>query len=151
MCRWLATSSRLAVQTMGLPAEGSILARTAGSVRRETKVVRDVDLVVVGWTPSPGDATKDVVFIDGGDKKQTWSVSGVQVDLYLTTPEHFGAALLYATGPKIFNVRMRRRAKILGWKLNRDGLWDGDELLEGASEKDIFQRLNMDYIRPENR
>ena len=148
---WLATESGFPLDQMGFPKDGHILVRAAGSIRRCTTTVRDVDLVIVGWTPRIAGATKDIVFVSGGDLRQVWDVNGVQVDLYITTPQSFGATLLYATGPKAFNLRMRAKAKDRGWKLSRWGLWDGDELLEGESEKAIFDKLGMPYLKPENR
>ena len=49
---------------------------------------------------------------------------GLQVDLRVLPQEHFGAALLYFTGSKDHNVRIRGLAQKKGMTLNEWGLYD---------------------------
>jgi DNA polymerase/3'-5' exonuclease PolX/histidinol phosphatase-like PHP family hydrolase len=54
-----------------------------------------------------------------GENKVSFTLSnGLQVDVRLLEKEHFGAALLYFTGSKEHNVRLRGRANDMGWTLN---------------------------------
>lgn len=64
-------------------------------------------------------------------------------------------ALLYFTGSGNFNKKMRLIAIKLGYKLNEYGLFkiknDKAYRIKITSEKTIFDKLNMEYLDPENR
>ena len=81
-----------------------------------------------------------------------------RVDFLYTSPSEYPFALLYFTGSKIFNTVMRQRALSMGYTLNEHGLSHMKGGVKGAkvdhefkSEKDIFDFLNMDYKKPEER
>src|SRR4030095_4263849 len=67
--------------------------------------------------------------------------------------ENFGAALLYFTGSKEHNVRLRGRANDMGWTLNEYQLatFKGEKHVAGRSEEEIYSKLKLDYIPPELR
>ena len=76
----------------------------------------------------------------------------VGVDLWIATPDNYHAMLLYSTGSKTFNVRMRFIAKHRNYLLNQYGLWDSKKnLVKTKSERDIFDKLKMKWRRPEER
>ena len=61
-------------------------------------------------------------------------------------------ALLYFTGSYELNREMRSRAKKLDYKLNEYGLFDSkDHQIIVLSEQEIFHKLNMEYLNPDNR
>ncbi len=60
----------------------------------------------------------DQVLAHGGNKVSFTLSNGLQVDVRLLEKENFGAALLYFTGSKEHNVRLRARANDMGWTLN---------------------------------
>ncbi len=67
-------------------------------------------------------------------------------------PEHeFQSGLLYFTGSKDFNIRIRSKAKALGYVLNQHGLFKGNERIHAYTEKEIMNQLNMDFISPVDR
>lgn len=78
---------------------------------------------------------------------------GIKLDLFLTTPETWGATYLIRTGSSEFNVRivgeMARRAGIqfAEGKL-RDSNW---KPLPTPEEIDVFNALGLDYIEPKDR
>ena len=92
-------------------------------------------------------------------KQQVWR----RVDFLLVPWEEMGAALIYFTGNDIFNRSMRLLASRKGMRLNQRGLFkDGlrgsgrvkvtdGVLLEGKSEKKIFQHLGVPWRPPEHR
>src|SRR3954453_307508 len=59
----------------------------------------------------------------GATKASVLTGSGLQVDLRIIPKEHFGAALMYFTGSKEHNVKLRSRALDMGMTLNEWGLY----------------------------
>ena len=59
----------------------------------------------------------------GTTKASIVTAGGLQVDLRIVPPENFGAALLYFTGSKDHNVKLRGRALDMGMTLNEWGLY----------------------------
>jgi DNA polymerase/3'-5' exonuclease PolX len=74
-----------------------------------------------------------------------------RIDIRYIPADSYYSAILYFTGGKEFNQRMRIVAKSKGYKLNEYGLYEGSKAFVIHSEKDIFDRLGMKYIRPELR
>jgi len=60
----------------------------------------------------------DHVLAHGENKVSFMLSNGLQVDVRLLEKENFGAALMYFTGSKEHNVRLRGRANDMGWTLN---------------------------------
>jgi DNA polymerase (family 10) len=76
---------------------------------------------------------------------------GLQVDLRIVPEESFGAALLYFTGSKAYNIELRRRAIGRGLKLNEYGLFKGEQRIAGATEESIYAALDLPWVPPEQR
>jgi DNA polymerase/3'-5' exonuclease PolX len=83
-----------------------------------------------------------------------------KVDIFLSKPEEYMYALLFATGSGAFNVRMRAVAKKKGYLLNQRGLFrkardaSGVEILEQVpikNEREIFDVLGITYKTPGER
>ena len=76
-----------------------------------------------------------------------------RVDIRLIPMVSYFPALLYFTGSYEFNQEMRLHAKKLGYKLNEYGLYNKktDENIPILSEQDIFKKLNMKYLAPNER
>ena len=76
----------------------------------------------------------------------------IRIDIRYVAMESVYTALLYFTGSGKFNRRMRGVAKSLGYKLNEYFLLDeNNKPFRIKSEKDIFNRLNMEYVSPDMR
>jgi DNA polymerase (family X) len=138
----------------------------AGSLRRGKETIGDLDLLV---TMRPGrDKQKDVdevaehilkypgidqTLAHGENKVSVILGNGLQVDIRLLEKECFGAALLYFTGSKEHNVVLRGRARDMGWTLNEYALTTlkGGRFVAGKTEKDIYDKLRLDYVEPELR
>lgn len=79
-----------------------------------------------------------------------------RIDIKLIPFKSLHTATLYFTGPGELNVMMRQRAdKKFGMLLNQYGLYkkEGDNLvkLKINSEKDVFDKLKMEYLTPQQR
>ena len=127
-----------------------------GSIRRFKETVHDVDILVV--TDSPREIMDRFVrypeveeIIAQGEKKSSIIASGVQVDLRVFDEECYGAALLYFTGSKEHNIRVRQVCIERGLKLNEYGLFQGERRVAGASEQEVYSYLGMQWIPPEMR
>lgn len=82
----------------------------------------------------------------------------IKADIFLTRPDEYIFALLFATGSGKFNVRMRKLAKIRGYLLNQRGLYKKTtdksgilQLVPIKNEREVFQLLNMRYLVPKDR
>lgn len=128
----------------------------AGSLRRRRETVGDIDVLVAAHSPGPVHAAfrdSDLVteVIAAGDKKTSViTKAGVQADLRVVEPEAFGAALVYFTGSKAHNVRVRERAVRRGLTLNEYGLFDKESGRRVASrtEADVYAALGMAFVVP---
>jgi DNA polymerase (family 10) len=137
----------------------------AGSLRRGRETVGDLDILVTGAACcSDIEREKAVHYIAQygplmsilaqGDNKISFRLrSDMQVDVRLLPPESFGAAMQYFTGSKAHNVALRQRALKMGYTLNEYSLADlkTEKPVAGRTEKEIYAKLNLDYIPPELR
>lgn len=74
-----------------------------------------------------------------------------RIDIRFIPTESYYPALLYFTGSGEFNRYMRGIAVDLGYMLNEYGLFKGKRRIKVNSEKDIFEKLGMEYLSPEDR
>ena len=66
--------------------------------------------------------------------------------------ESYYSAILYFTGSKEHNIKMREKAKHMGHTLNEWGLIKANKSrFKITSEKDLFDIVNIDYLEPEDR
>ncbi len=75
-----------------------------------------------------------------------------RIDIRFIPYESYYYAMLYFTGGKEFNKKMRLIAINMGYTLNEYGLFDeNNKMIKANSEKDVFDFLGMEYVGPENR
>src|SRR5256885_6366005 len=134
----------------------------AGSLRRYKETIGDVDIVVAGEDAAPifevfARAPGIERVLARGDTKCSVIVDrGLQIDLRVVPPRSFGAALLYFTGSKQHNVRLRglalRRKMLLNeYGLYRVGAEERGQEIASATEEEVYAALEMDWIPPELR
>jgi DNA polymerase (family X) len=138
----------------------------AGSLRRGRETVGDLDLLVTladGYSAQKHvDALSEHILkfpdidqtLAHGENKVSFTLeNGLQVDVRLLKKENFGAALLYFTGSREHNVRLRGRANEMGYTLNEYQLatLKGEKHVAGSTEEEIYGKLKLDYIPPELR
>jgi DNA polymerase (family X) len=128
----------------------------AGSLRRMKETIGDVDLLVAGSDAPPvmdafvAHPSVSRVLAQGEAKSSIVTELGLQVDLRVVPEAAWGAAMIYFTGSKAHNIRIREMAVRAGLKLNEYGLFDAKsgELLAAETEEDVYRRLGMAFIEP---
>jgi DNA polymerase (family 10) len=128
----------------------------AGSLRRMRETIGDVDLLVASTDPIPiMDAFVALpqvarVVAKGESKSSVVTDRGQQVDLRVVDLEVWGAAMIYFTGSKSHNVRIREMAVRKGLKLNEYGLFEAKsgKLLAADTEEAVYERLGLPFIAP---
>lgn len=137
--------------------EGTDGTIVAGSIRRMRETVHDIDVLTISdntekaveeFTKLP--FVKDVL-ASGDTKGSIITNDGMQVDLRVVAPESYGAALLYFSGSKAHNVKLRTIASKEGLKINEYGIFKGDKIIAGETEKEMYEALGLPFIPPELR
>ncbi len=131
----------------------------AGSLRRRKDTVRDLDLLIT--STHPGEVMDRFVKLPwvaqvqahGETKSSIRTRQGVQVDLRVVEPESFGAALVYFTGSKAHNIRIRSLANRLGLTVNEYGVFreKTGRKVAGKEEEEVYRALGLAWIPPELR
>jgi len=144
-------------------------AQLVGSFRRQKSFSRDIDVLVMSadkdalkqyaehlakyfetTTYAVGDDKMSVI-IEVGPATKDRGISRVfKLDAFRCTPDEYWTHLLYSTGSKEFNVRMRARAKRMGLLLNQRGLFrDGQKINSpDDDERALFAMVDMEYVEP---
>jgi DNA polymerase (family 10) len=128
----------------------------AGSLRRMKETIGDIDLLVASADAPPimeafvTHPTVSRVLAHGDTKSSVLTELGLQLDLRVVPKEAWGAAMIYFTGSKAHNIRIRERAVRQGLKLSEYGLFDAasGELLAAETEAQVYERLGMAFIEP---
>ncbi|MGP1347170.1 MAG: DNA polymerase/3'-5' exonuclease PolX [Phycisphaerales bacterium] len=146
----------------------------AGSLRRGAETIGDIDILAATSDPAATvDAFKNLegvqeVIASGETKtsiRYTHDRRTLQVDLRIVPSDRYGAALLYFTGSKNHNVKLRERAIERGMTLNEYGLFketeaqrrEGSPQSRGAkpiaadTEHSVYEALQLPFIEPELR
>ena len=173
-----AASDRMLLHRAGVIVDGLLAAlaampgvtdvEPAGSFRRRKETIGDLDLLA---ETSDGPAlierfttlgVVDQVIGKGAYKAAVRLLRGPQVDLMVMPPGEAGTYCIHFTGSKEHNVRLRERARDLGWSLSEKGFLrigeDGEpltgadaELRTFASETEAYAFLGLPFIEPELR
>jgi DNA polymerase (family X) len=131
-------------------------ASTCGSLRRFSETIGDVDILVSASEPERVmDAVVALPAVDtvlgrGAAKTSIVTRRGTQVDVRVVAPGQLGAALLYFTGSKGHNIKLRQRALERGWTLNEYALSeiDGGKVIASETEEEIYRALGLAFIPP---
>ncbi len=93
------------------------------------------------------------VIAHGPKKTSIRTPEGLRVDLRVLPPSAWGAGLIYFTGSRAHNVRIRGIAVRRGLKLSEYGLFDADSgrRIASRTEHEVYGRLGLPWIPPELR
>ena len=147
-------AGQLLAELTALPAVQR--AAYAGSLRRMRETIGDIDLLAASSRPAEvmrafcSSPRVTRVLAHGPTKASVLSSNGVQVDLRVVEPSVWGAALMYFTGSKPHNIRVRAIAVRAGLKLSEYGLFYAEtgRQLAAATEEDVYSRLGLPWIPP---
>ena len=128
----------------------------AGSLRRMRETVGDIDILATATDSAPLMAALVArpevaqVIGSGTTKTSIRTDKGLQVDLRVVPPADWGAALVYFTGSRAHNIKLRGRAVKDGLKLSEYGLFDVEsgKKLASRTEKEVYKALGLPWIPP---
>jgi len=142
----------------------------AGSIRRHKPEVKDAEIVCVAkrvhWAndlfgcddlvdPDFIRAVNQWVGLKGKpDGKYTRRLLpwGLELDLFMTTPEQWGTILLIRTGPLEFSKRvMGTLLPRQGYKCEGGYIWKGGVKVPTPEEIDVFRMAGIAWVEPERR
>jgi DNA polymerase (family 10) len=104
----------------------------AGDFRRGCELVSDLCLVAEGGKDARLQLSQDIA-------------------LHVAMRDHYGAALLFATGSQSHLEALAARATEQGMTLSSDGLRRGKRVVARKTEADIYKALGLAFIPPELR
>ncbi|MBI5401633.1 DNA polymerase/3'-5' exonuclease PolX [Candidatus Wolfebacteria bacterium] len=132
-----------------------------GSARRRKETIGDADILIISEKPKPvmdffvNMREAAHVYAHGETKSAIKLKNGMDVDLRVVPKKSYGAAMQYFIGSKNHNVALREIAIKKGYKLNEYGLFkiSGKKEIKtaGEDEKEIYEKLGMDWIPYEMR
>jgi DNA polymerase (family 10) len=139
--------------------EGVIDAQPAGSLRRMRSTVGDLDILVAAedsaavmeaFVKLPG---VNRVLGKGETKSSIEFHDGLRAQMWVYPPEEFGTALVYATGSKDHNVRLREIALAKGLSLSDHSFAKvkGQGEILCSTEEEVYKTLGLPWIPPELR
>lgn len=141
---------------------GVLQAALAGSIRRKKETVGDIDIVIAAV---PGyrkiiasrfitlPMVAKVLAVGLTKISVVLKKNEVQTDVRMVHDYEFGAALLYFTGSKEHNIRLRTIARAGGYKINEYGIFDikTGKRLAGTTEEEMYAFLKLRFIPPQQR
>lgn len=135
---------------------GVASAQYCGSLRRFSETIGDIDICVVAKDSTPVmDAVTNLTMVDrvivkGATKTSVVTRRGIQIDVRVVEQHQLGAAMLYFTGSKAHNIKLRQRAIARGWTLNEYALAEaeGGKVVASETEEAIYRALGLPFIPP---
>jgi DNA polymerase (family 10) len=131
----------------------------AGSLRRWTDSVKDVDIIATSSDPAAlvralGELELVESVSQSGDVgARVMTHTGLKIDLKVVEPDQFGNVLQHFTGSKAHNVALRESAVRRGLHVSEYGVLDDatGETLRCATEEEVYAALGLVWIPPELR
>jgi DNA polymerase (family X) len=131
----------------------------AGSVRRWTDAVKDIDVIATASDPAAlATALTELELVESVGNSGTAGArvtthTGMKIDLKVVEPDQFGNVLQHFTGSKAHNVALRESAVRRGLHVSEYGILDDatGETLRCATEEEVYAALGLEWIPPELR
>ncbi|KHF41015.1 DNA polymerase/3'-5' exonuclease PolX [Halalkalibacter okhensis] len=141
--------------------DGVLRFSRAGSLRRLSETVKDLDFIIA--TTEPEKVKASLLSLDGisktiasGDTKVSVEITDefpISIDFRLVLPEEFATTLHHFTGSKNHNVKMRQLAKQRGERISEYGVenLETGEIQTFDTEEEFFNHFQLEFIPPEAR
>lgn len=149
----------------------NLIIKVCGSYRRRLPFSNDIDCVLTYKTDKPTSKHKNYLELLINKLKETNYIQDEittsynnkflgfckllkyvrRIDIVYIPYTSYPTALFYFTGNRIFNQKFRKYAKDKGYKLNEHGLYKNNKKVLIKTEKDIFNELNLKFIKPIDR
>jgi DNA polymerase (family 10) len=143
-----------------------------GSYRRKKPIVRDIDILFI--SKEKNDIQDYLSYLKKKFYNKIWiyangefKISTIiqpyrnnpdlkyKADIFICTKDNYYSTLLYSTGSKDHNIKMRAIARRKGYLLNQDGIFDLKTKKKinksEDGEKKLFEILGMNYVAPDKR
>lgn len=144
---------------------GVTAAELGGSLRRRRDTVKDIDIVCAAANAEPimerFVKLPEVMQVVGQGPTKSSIVAGydtghghkvvLNADLRVVTAEQFPFAVVYFTGSKEHNIRLRQRAIERGLSLNEYALAGDEKNVKCADEAAVYKALDLEWVPPEMR
>jgi len=152
--------NELLMEVLKIP--GVLKATLAGSLRRKTETVGDIDMIATAERRNWKKIINRFIqlpqvanVLASGETKASVLLkeNNAQADIRVVHEDEYGAALLYFTGSRDHTIQLRTIAKKRGWKINEYGVFDAitNKRLAGETEESIYRLFGLPYIPPEKR
>jgi DNA polymerase (family 10) len=137
----------------------TVRAEFAGSARRMTDTVKDLDIVATATDPAAlaraavGLPQVQAASTPGENAARLRTHTGLNVDLRIVEPDQFGNVLQHLTGSKEHNVALRDFSVRRGLHISEYGVLDDATGITHRcpTEQEVYALLGMAYIEPELR
>ena len=131
----------------------------AGSARRMTDSVKDLDIIATATDPlALARTATQLESVESAGRPTSSGVrlrthTGMRVDLRIVAPEQFGNLLQHLTGSKQHNMALRDMAVRKGLHVSEYGVLDDSsgETTTCPTEGGVYELLGLSYIEPELR
>jgi DNA polymerase (family 10) len=131
----------------------------AGSARRMTDSVKDLDIIATAHDPlTLATAASQLELVEAAQNPTESGVrlrthTGLKVDLRIVAPDQFGNLMQHFTGSKEHNVALREAAVRRGLHVSEYGVLDDatGQTHRCEREEEVYRLLGLDYIAPELR
>jgi DNA polymerase (family 10) len=157
LSRALAVGEQLVLALRAHPASERV--ELAGSARRMTDSVKDLDVIATATDPlALARAAAELELVEAAQTPGEAGVrlrthTGLKVDLRIVAPDQFGNLMQHFTGSKQHNMALREAAVRKGLHVSEYGVLDDatGETHRCAREEEVYARLGLEYIEPELR
>ena len=131
----------------------------AGSARRMTDSVKDLDIIATASDPlALAEFAAELELVEAAQKPGDAGVrlrthTGIKVDLRIVAPDQFGNLMQHFTGSKEHNMALREAAVRKGLHVSEYGVLDDatGETHRCQREEQVYALLGLEYIEPELR
>ncbi|MBV9816856.1 MAG: DNA polymerase/3'-5' exonuclease PolX [Solirubrobacterales bacterium] len=155
--RALAIGEQLVAALLAHPASERV--QLAGSARRMTDSVKDLDVIATAHEPlALARAAAELDLVESAQTPGEAGVrlrthTGLRVDMRIVAPDQFGNLMQHFTGSKEHNVALREASVRKGLHVSEYGVKDDatGETYRCAREEEVYALLGLDYIEPELR